>query len=267
MRRFFTNQTLTVDNKIELCDSSFHHWVKVLRARVGDTAQLFDGAGGEYRATLTEISKKTAKVKLDSFNPINRNNPYKVTIAIVMSKGDRMDYAIQKSTEMGAHTIQLLTSERCEVRLTNERLQKKLKSWRAIAISACEQSGLNIVPTVHAPTSLKDYVKQNTASLKLVLAPKQTVNDRTEPTNNVTSDVTSDKSSTEPDIRLPFKGMDLSEITVLIGAEGGLTDDEIEFANQNGFLSWNLGERVLRTETAPITALSHIQAYHLINTI
>ncbi len=149
---------LNVDHTVELTETVFHHWVKVLRAQDGEQAILFNGQGGEYEVTLTEIAKKNAFVSVDHFKPTNRTPAFKVLLGQVMSKGDRMDYAIQKAVELGVTEIQLLTSERCEMRLKYDRDQKKIDHWQGIAIAACEQCGMNIVPTIHAPVSLDKWL-------------------------------------------------------------------------------------------------------------
>lgn len=236
MNRFYIETELNTGNTIELTESVFHHWVRVLRSKEQEQAIFFNGKGGEYIVTLTEINKKNAFVSIDQFNPIDRTAPAKVILGQVMSKGDRMDYAIQKATELGVTTIQLLTSERCEMRLKYDRDQKKLDHWQSIAIAACEQCGMNIVPNVLAPISLTDWVKSaQLPQSRFVLAPNKDQ-------NNVLL-------NSEPDLAL------------LIGPEGGLSEAEIETANQNHFQSWCIGDRVLRTETAPVVALS-ILNYH-----
>ena len=117
MPRFFIEADLAVDTTVELTETVFHHWVKVLRAQVSEKATLFNGQGGEYEVELVEISKKSPAVQVNSYNPTDRTPKFKALLGQVMSKGDRMDYAIQKAVELGVSEIQLLTSERCEVRL------------------------------------------------------------------------------------------------------------------------------------------------------
>ena len=230
MPRFYIETDLAVDTLVELTETVFHHWVKVLRAQIGEQATLFNGQGGEYEVELTDISKKSAIVKVNNFNAINRVTKFSTLLGQVMSKGDRMDYAIQKAVELGVSKIQLLTSERCEMRLKYDRDQKKLDHWQGIAIAACEQCGLNIVPEILAPLSLEQWLTSELPTTRLVLAPnKEEV--------NVLANVTTD-------------------LALLIGPEGGLSDTEINNANQKGFINWCIGERVLRTETAPIVALS-----------
>jgi 16S rRNA (uracil1498-N3)-methyltransferase len=230
MPRFYIDADLTIDVSLELTETVFHHWVKVLRAQVGESATLFNGQGGEYDVTLTEVDKKSATVSVNAFHPANRTPKFQALLGQVMSKGDRMDYAIQKAVELGVSEIQLLTSDRCEMRLKYDRDQKKLDHWQGIAIAACEQCGLNIVPEILAPMSLEKWLDTELPNTKLVLAPNKDETD-------VLADATLD-------------------LALLIGPEGGLSEAEISAANQKGFLNWCIGERVLRTETAPVVALS-----------
>ena len=230
MPRFFIEAELAVDTHVELTETVFHHWVKVLRAQVGEKATLFNGQGGEFQVTLSEVNKKFASVSVDAFNADDRTPQFTTLLGQVMSKGDRMDYAIQKAVELGVSEIQLLTSERCEMRLKYDRDQKKIDHWQGIAIAACEQCGLNKVPKILPPLALKDWLNTDLPHTKLVLAPNK-----------------------EPfDIRKNAS----KDIVLLIGPEGGLSEEEIEFSNEKGFKNWCIGQRVLRTETAPVVALS-----------
>jgi len=235
MNRFYIETKLNTGNTIELTESVFHHWVRVLRAKVQEQAIFFNGKGGEYRVTLTEINKKNAFVSVDHFEAIDRTAPFKVILGQVMSKGDRMDYAIQKATELGVTTIQLLTSDRCEMRLKYDRDQKKLDHWQSVAVAACEQCGMNIVPKVLAPISIEEWIQTDLPISRFVMAPNKDQ-------KNVLLDA-------QP------------ELALLIGPEGGLSESEIELSNQHGFVNWCIGDRVLRTETAPVVALS-ILNYH-----
>lgn len=234
MSRFFADIALSNDLIVALPEVVFHHWVRVLRAEVGDHATLFNGLGGEYGVELIDIHKKNASVRVINFNPIDRAESYFVTLGQVMSKGDRMDYAIQKATELGVGAIQLLTSERCEMRFKYDRDQKKIDHWQHIAIAACEQCGLNRVPKILPPLALADWLPEIKNELKLVLAPIDAVKPLP--------------------IKLP------ATIALLVGAEGGLSIAEIEMAEKFGFQKWQIGERVLRTETAPVVALAQLMA-------
>lgn len=230
MNRFFVDLDLFLHKSVVLPDNVFHHWIRVLRAKLHDTAILFNGKNGEYLVELIEINKKDAVIQVINYHETNRALPFDVCIGLVMSKGDRMDYAIQKSTELGVRTIQLLTSERCEMRLKYERDQKKIEHWQGVAIAACEQCGLNIVPQILAPQPLEQWVGNLQADLKLVMALS--------------------------DGQVQFPSPLPKQIALLIGAEGGLSEQEIAFACHHDFKPWTIGERVLRTETAPVVALS-----------
>ena len=237
MPRFYIEAELAINTHVELTETVFHHWVKVLRAQVGEKAILFNGLDGEYEAILVEVSKKTATVSVKHFNPSNRMPSFTTLLGQVMSKGDRMDYVIQKAVELGVSEIQLLTSERCEMRLKYDRDQKKIDHWQGVAIAACEQCGMNKVPKILSPIPLQDWLKTELPATKLVLAPNK---DQYNVLENATQN-----------------------IVLLIGPEGGLSESEIDISNQYGFKSWCIGERILRTETAPVVALSILN--HVIN--
>ncbi len=235
MNRFYIETELNTGHTIELTEPVFHHWVRVLRAKEQEQAIFFNGKGGEYIVTLNEINKKNAFVSVEQFDPADRTAPFSVVLGQVMSKGDRMDYAIQKATELGVTTIQLLTSERCEMRLKYDRDQKKIDHWQSVAIAACEQCGMNRVPQILAPIALADWLSTDLPASRFVLAPNK--------------DQANVLLNSPPDLAL------------LIGPEGGLSEAEIHLANQHQFKNWCIGDRVLRTETAPVVALS-ILNYH-----
>ena len=223
---------------------------------------FFDGQGGEYTVTLTEIGKKTAMVQVNAFEAIDRRLPFEVDIGLVMSRGERMDYAIQKATELGVTTIHLLTSQHGEVRLKPEQADKKTAHWQQVAISACEQCGLNIPPTILPPIPLEQWINncevlcepsppslaahsQKQGLQKLVLAVPKTIDDPFVANHNALST-----------IQQTLINKNRVKFVLLIGAEGGLSETEIALALAAGFLPWQIGERVLRTETAPVVALS-----------
>ncbi len=286
MRRFFYNQPnlLQVGSTVPLTEEIFHHWCKVLRASMGEQALFFDGQGGEYTVTLTDITKKQALVTINDFNPINRDLPFTVNIALVMSRGERMDYAIQKATELGVSSIQLLTSQHGEVRLKADQADKKLAHWQQVAVSACEQCGLNIVPNLLAPKAFSDWIDEpagvpisNTVT-KLILAVPPDDSGVVTSCNQIEgSDIEhSDIEHNDiepiapytpypnplPHITNQFRQCSLAQFWLLIGAEGGFSAQEITQAIERGFIPWQIGERVLRTETAPVVALSSLLTLH-----
>lgn len=265
MRRFFYNQPngLQVGKTLPVTEDIFHHWCKVLRANIGEQAVFFDGLAGEYMVTLTEVTKKQALVTVDSYQATNRELPFKVHIGLVMSRGERMDYAIQKATELGVRSIQLLTSQHGEVRLKTDQIEKKLAHWQQVAISACEQCGLNIVPHIRPPMALsqwlehQDIVEIADSLAKLILAVPPQDRLPTQHANN-------DNAAVQPDIHPmthilnQFTQPATAQFWLLIGAEGGFSDQEIADAVAHGFIPWQIGDRVLRTETAPVVALSSL---------
>lgn len=222
------NQTLTLD------DDAAQHVGKVLRMQPGQLLMLFNGDGYDYPATLSEVSKKTAVAELGPRQLNTLESPLKVVLGQVLSKGDRMDYAIQKSVEMGVSTIVPLVSERCEVKLKGDREDKRLRHWQGVAVSAAEQCGRAVIPTIEPVMTLADWFEHAAGcDLKLVL------HHRTEK---------SLASLTQP-----------TRLALLVGPEGGLTEAEIAGAEAAGFLPAALGPRVLRTETAPVAALAVCQ--------
>ncbi len=216
----------------DLPDAQAHYLSRVLRLQPGDPVQCFNGSGLEYPGILLEVSKRAVQVNLQEGRPGLPESPLAIHLGQCLSRGERMDWAIQKATELGATDITPLFSERCEVRLKDERSDKRLHHWRQIAISACEQCGRSVLPDIHAPQPLNHWVRQIHADLKLLLHPVAT-----------------------PLLQQPKP----QSLVLLIGPEGGLSDPEINLARENGFQSARLGPRVLRTETAPVVALSVAQ--------
>ena len=283
MRRFFYSSdsshndtllsiqlaTLPLGSDIELPDSIVHHWCRVLRANIGDQGILFDGFGGEYQVALQTISKKHATVTLLAHIDDDRTAPFISKIGLVMSRGERMDYAIQKSTELGATAIQLLSSHHGEVNLKPAQVEKKLAHWQQVAIAACEQCGLNRPPLILAPVSINDWL--------LEVAD----NDQEMPVSPIVTALSQDtyyqRLQQPADLRMQLSVPALGQpampelltvtlkqstpyIELLIGPEGGLSDDECRQAAEVGFHPWQIGTRVLRTETAPVVALATLHA-------
>jgi 16S rRNA (uracil1498-N3)-methyltransferase len=231
LSRFFTDTPLSIGD-FELPEAQAHYISRVLRMGEGDAVQLFDGSGQEFRGSLLEVGKKRVSVQLTESFPGQTESPLHIHLGQGLSRGERMDWAIQKATELGVNEITPIFSDRCEVRLKDERADKRLLHWRQVAISACEQCGRSTVPVIHPPLLLADWLKQAEADLKLVLHPVA------EPM----------VSHAKP-----------ASLAFLIGPEGGLTDGEVETAQDAGFHAARLGPRVLRTETAPVVALAVAQ--------
>ncbi len=231
LSRFFIDAPLALGQH-ELPEAQAHYIGRVLRHAAGDAVQLFDGSGNEFLGELIEVGKKRVRVELSAAFSGLAESPLQIHLGQGLSRGERMDWAIQKATELGANQISPIVSERCEVRLKDERADKRMAHWRQVAISACEQCGRSIVPLIHAPISLDDWLQQVDAQLKLVLHPVA------EPL----------ASHAKPE-----------SLAFLIGPEGGLSESEVEQAKAAGFQAARLGPRVLRTETAPVVALAVAQ--------
>ena len=230
LSRFFIDAPLSLGQH-DLPEAQAHYIGRVLRLSPGAAVQLFDGGGQEYRGELVEVGKKQVRVELHEQFAGLPESGLRIHLGQGLSRGERMDWAIQKAVELGVAEITPVVSERCEVRLKDERADKRLSHWRQIAISACEQCGRSVVPVVHPPTPLAQWVAVE-AELKLVLHP-----------------VADPLASHAAPATLAF----------LIGPEGGLSDAEVEQARTAGFQPARLGPRVLRTETAPVVALSVAQ--------
>lgn len=237
--RIYQNSDFILNETVKLSDDAFGHIVRVLRLVEGDVITLFNGNDAyQYTARLVDVKKKDASVEIISQEIITNESPLNIHLGQGVSRGDRMDFTLQKSVELGVNKITPLFTERCGVKLSADRLAKKREQWQKIVISACEQSGRCIVPEVTEPMLLQDWLKQETDALKLNLHPKA-------------------KHSI---MTLPMEGAaNKQRVRLLIGPEGGLSDTEIEQANQAGFQDILLGPRVLRTETAALTAITALQ--------
>lgn len=242
--RIYQNTEFTLSSTVKLSDDAFGHMVRVLRLNEGDIVTLFNGQlhnGKEtfqYTAKLVDVKKKQASVEIISQEAVNNESPLNIHLGQGISRGDRMDFTLQKSVELGVNKITPLFTERCGVKLSSERLAKKREQWQKIVISACEQSGRCVVPLVAEPLFLQDWINEQTNALKLNLHPKAEHSIMTLPMDTPTNELS---------------------IRLLIGPEGGLTDEEISQANQADFQDILLGPRVLRTETAALTAITALQ--------
>lgn len=234
--RIYQEIPLLENTTVTLTDAGSHHVAQVLRMTPGEQVLLFNGTGGEYFGDIVAVNKRSVDVQLTYFNEVDRTSPLAVHLGQVIGKGDHMDYAIQKAVELGVSEITPIFSRRCEVRLSGERLEKKVQQWQNLVISACEQSGLNIVPKVNVPVSLEAWASGLQTERKWVL-------------------------HTEGEPWNPFEGEAPESLAFAVGPEGGFDDDEIAMVKHLGFECVTLGPRVWRTETAPVVMLSLLQ-YH-----
>lgn len=224
-----TAQSITLDNTAE------HYLLNVLRLKNQSAVILFDGVGGEYSATLSIIGKKV-HAHIHAFIATQREALLSLHLGQTLVRGDRMDWVIQKATELGVHQLTPLLTAHCAVKLDEARSKKRLHHWQQIAISASEQCGRTQLPIIHPPLPLQEWVKQNNHVLSLIFEPTSHCSLKNIP---------------------PAKAIRLA-----IGPESGWSHQEIALMQENGFMCCSLGPRILRTETAAITAISLLQGLY-----
>lgn len=234
--RFYCPFPLHPGATVDLAAEAAHHALKVLRLGAGDTAILFDGRGGQWRATLTPAGKHL-RASLDEFDGTDREPPLAITLVQALPASDKMDWVVQKVVELGAVGIQPVTAKRGVVRLSGERAQRRVDHWRNIAVSACEQSGRNHVPRIAQILDLPQYlgIAAQENGLRFVCAP----------------------GATESLRDMDSPGVPVS---VLVGPEGGFEEGELLAARAAGFHPIGLGPRVLRTETAGLGVVAAMMA-------
>lgn len=236
MTRIHLPAPLAEGQRIDLPETAFRHLIQVLRMREGETFTTFDGQRGEYDAVLTEIGKRGASARLLAFHDINRESPLDLTLAQCISKGERMDYTLQKAVELGVTRIVPLISGRSIVRLDEDRWEKKLDHWRGVIVSACEQSGRTRLPALEDAQALPTWLDASAAH--------------------------GDRLTLDPGGRHCLRELPPPNgpVTLLVGPEGGMSDGELDHARHAGFIGMRMGPRVLRTETAGVAALAALQA-------
>lgn len=231
--RIYTPQELAEGAELALDEAAARHVAGALRLKPGAGLRLFNGGGGEYAARIGAVDRRQVRVTVGNFLDFECESPLPITLGLAISRGERMDYAIQKATELGVTAIQPLITERTEVRLKGEREQKKRRHWQQVATSACEQCGRNRIPQVHMALTLGEWLERAAGDCRLVLHHRA-------------------------DTGLAAMATPQS-VDLLVGPEGGLSAPEIEAALGAGFSPLALGPRVMRTETAPVAVLSILQ--------
>lgn len=218
---------------VELTGPPHHYLVNVLRLEPGRPLIVFDGKGREGEAVLTSAGKRAGVIEVQSCREISRESPLPTHLAVGVSRGERFDWVLQKATELGVTAITPLWTERTEVKLKGDRLEKKFEHWQQILVSACEQCQRNQLPQLQSTQPLAEFVNKQDSSLRLILHPGG--------------------AKTLGELLRP------EALTLLIGPEGGLSDTETELALNNGYNPISLGPRILRTETAPLAVLACAQ--------
>jgi 16S rRNA (uracil1498-N3)-methyltransferase len=243
MPRFFCPAPLATDALLELPAGAARH-VQVLRLQPGDAITLFNAGpgwdsatslGGEFDATVTRMGRSDVQVQIGAHHSTEREPARRVHLAVGMPANDRMDWLVEKATELGVASIQPLMTERSVLRLSGERAEKKMAHWQSVAISGCEQCGGNRVPTVHPLLTLSQWLK----ALPAEAHDKQRL-------------LLSLRKGSGPLHAIPFQ----PEAVFLSGPEGGLSGAEEDLAIAQGFVPASLGQRILRAETAALAALT-----------
>ncbi len=232
--RVYTESPLAVSTTVFLSKEASRHLLRVLRCRQNDQVTLFNGLGGSYRGRIIATSTGLAEVEILDFEPGTAESRLLIKLGLGISRNLHMDYAVQKSVELGVHAIIPLFTERGNVRLDQNRISSRMERWEKIIIHACEQCGRDTLPVLSSPRDLQEWVADERNSTRLVL---------------------------EPRARQTLAGISLNDRTaaILIGPEGGLTDAEVAMSEQQGYIPINLGPRTLRTETAAVAALTALQ--------
>jgi len=231
--RFYCPELTAKDEVFSLPDVAHRHAVQVLRLKQGDSLRLFNGAGLEIDAELELVSKRESSVRLGKPLTVDNESPLNITLIQGISRGERMDYAIQKAVELGVNRIIPVVTQRCNVQLSGGRSDKRLAHWQGVIVSACEQSGRGIVPELTEIMTLEQALSEDKVACQLVL---------------------------DPQAEQGFTTVEKQgDIALLIGPEGGLSDQEITQAKHSGFQAVRFGPRILRTETATVAALAVVQ--------
>lgn len=233
--RFFIDEPLLTDSAIDLPSELAHYLSNVLRLRIGAPVVLFNGNGCDYPSEVLDIHKRKASVLVNAQISLSVESPLHLHLGQGVSKGERMEIALQKAVELGVTEITPIMTENCNVKLDQERWLKKHASWKKLIIAACEQSQRNVIPHLHSPITMQQWLGQTSELEKIILAPGA----RTYLSN----------------LSKPQKGF-----RVLIGPEGGLSEQEVYTATETGYTPVNIGSRILRTETAAIASLAILQS-------
>lgn len=221
--------------RLSLPENAFRHLVQVLRMQAGESLVVFDGRGGEYVAVIESVAKRGAVLAVGAYREVDRESPLAVTLVQGISKGERMDWTLQKAVELGVSAVVPVVTERCNVSLDRERQDKKREHWLGVMVSACEQSGRTRVPVLHPVQRLADWLAQPAEGPRVMLDP-------------------------DGDVALPDLAADGAHLSLVIGPEGGLSANELALGAAAGCRRARLGPRILRTETAGVAALAVLQA-------
>jgi len=234
IHRVYTPAALDPGKRVTLEGKQAHYLGRVLRVATGQSVVLFNGDGRDYVCEIQQARKNALELEVSSRLPAKAESPLNITVIQAISRGERMDQTLQKCTELGASAFLPVWSERVEVRLKGEKLERRQQHWQSVVISACEQSGRALVPEVLPAMALSEYLSNPVEAKRLVLAPG----------------VDQALSRLES----------MEEVNLLVGPEGGFSERELSLLEAAGVLPVSLGPRVLRTETAAPAAVAVLQA-------
>ena len=231
--RLFVDTPLNTGQTLTLKDDAEHYLRNVLRLKAEQSIILFNGLGGEYLCQLSEVSRKNVRLQIEKFIDRNVESPLNVRLGLGISRGDRMDWSVQKAVELGVNQLTPLVTERCVIKLDDDKKQQRLQHWQGIAQHATEQCGRTTLPEISDIQTLYDWTLQQTG-LKVFLDPYA---------KHALTDLKPESA----------------QVTLLSGPEGGFSDHERQIAQSHGFIPIRLGARILRTETAVLAALTAVQ--------
>jgi 16S rRNA (uracil1498-N3)-methyltransferase len=236
--RLHVDATLAIGDRIALPEAAVGHLVRVLRADIGDACVLFNGNGNDYDARITAIGKRNVEVEILGARALDNESPLRITLLQALARGEKMDWILQKATELGVAAVIPVESERSEVKLDGERVGKRVVHWQSVIIAACEQSGRAVVPAIAPPQPLANALRElpQSPALRLLLDPRA---------SHALAAV--DEHSRR-------------ELVLAIGPEGGWSPRDHELLRMAGFEGMRLGPRILRTETAGIAAMAVLQS-------
>ncbi len=236
IHRVYTPARLEPGTRAVLEGQQAHYLGRVLRVAQGQRVVLFNGDGRDYVCEIQQAGRNSLELEVMSRLPARAESPLGITVIQAVSRGERMDQTLQKCTELGAVAFQPVWSERVEVKLKGEKLEKRQRHWQSVVVAACEQSGRAVVPEVRPALSLADYLSLDRDACRLVLSPgAEQALSRLDPATSV---------------------------EVLVGPEGGFSDKELAHVAARGVTPVSLGPRILRTETAAPAAVAVLQASH-----
>jgi 16S rRNA (uracil1498-N3)-methyltransferase len=245
LTRVYVEAALTSGSMVELPSDTASHLAKVLRARSGDELILFNGDGREFNGAIETVRGSRMSASVGDSRPVDRESPLAITLVQCVPRGDRMDFIVQKATELGVSRIVPVLSQRSVVRLDAGQAESKAVHWRAVAVNACEQCGRNRLPTIDAARPLLNYLGESVPGIgpRLVFEPESALQPGTAAQNPAAA-----------------QGFAMTAAEIAIGPEGGFASDELEAFRVSGFSQVGLGPRILRTETAAIAAVVWLQA-------